>query len=141
MTEVAAASLTSQRFTLVLFAVFSGTALLIAALGVAAAVAYGLAQRAREIGIRVALGASRARVIALVVRQGMTPVLVGLGVGLAGAALATRLLGVLVHGVRASDPLTFAAVTLVLAVVGAAACWAPARHAVKDDPLAAIRAE
>jgi putative ABC transport system permease protein len=141
MRAVAAASLTSQRFTLVLFAVFSGAALLIAALGVWAAVACGLAQRTREIGIRVALGASRTSIVALVVRQGMTPVLVGMGVGLAAAALAARLMGTLVHGVSASDPLTFATVTLVLALVGAAACWAPARRAVTDDPLAAMRAE
>ena len=125
----------------VLLGVFAVTALAIAGLGVFAAVSYAVSQRTRELAIRTALGATRGRLAAAVLRHGLASVAVGLVAGFAGALLATRLIANLVYGARVVDVATFAAVALLLLAVAAAACWLPARRASAVDPMAAIRGD
>ncbi|HZF09200.1 MAG TPA: ABC transporter permease [Thermoanaerobaculia bacterium] len=141
MDEVVAASLASNRFNTVLLGLFAGLALVLAAVGVYGVVSYTVDQRTHEIGIRMALGAHRDDVLGLVLRQGMILVLIGLGLGLAGAFAATRQLASLVYGVSTNDPWTFAIVALVLAAVAFAANFLPARRATRIDPLIALRQE
>jgi putative ABC transport system permease protein len=141
MDEVVAASLASNRFNTVLLGLFAGLALVLAAVGVYGVVSYTVDQRTHEIGIRMALGAHRDAVLSLVLRQGMLLVLIGLGLGLAGAFAATRQLASLVYGVSTNDPWTFAIVALVLAAVAFAANFLPARRATRIDPLIALRQE
>jgi putative ABC transport system permease protein len=141
MDEVVAASLASNRFNTVLLGLFAGLALVLAAVGVYGVVSYTVDQRTHEIGIRMALGAHRDEVLGLVLRQGMILVLIGLGLGLAGAFAATRQLASLVYGVSTNDPWTFAIVALVLAAVAFAANFLPARRATRIDPLIALRQE
>jgi putative ABC transport system permease protein len=141
MDDVVAASLASNRFNTVLLGLFAGLALVLAAVGVYGVVSYTVDQRTHEIGIRMALGAHRDDVLSLVLRQGMILVSIGLGLGLAGAFAATRQLASLVYGVSTNDPWTFAIVALVLAAVGLAANFLPARRATRIDPLIALRQE
>jgi putative ABC transport system permease protein len=116
-------------------------ALVLAAVGIYGVLSYTVTQRTRELGIRMALGAESKSVMRLVVGQAMTPVLIGVILGLAGAWGATRLMSSLLFGVSATDPLTFLAVALFLLVVAALASWLPARRATMVDPLIALRAE
>jgi putative ABC transport system permease protein len=139
MSEVVAASLAQSRFKAVLLALFAGLALVLAIVGVYGVVSYSVAQRTHEIGIRMALGARRGEVLRLVVRQGMTQVLIGLALGLAGAWFASRFLAGQVYGLSATDPLTFVAVPLGLAAVALVANYLPARRATQVDPLVALR--
>jgi predicted permease len=138
---VAATALASQRFTLWLVGFFAGTALLLAALGIYSVLSYLVAQRTQEIGVRMALGAQFGDVLKLVIRQGMTLVLLGVVVGLVAAFGLTRLMKGLLYQVSASDPLTFVAIGLLLTLVALIACWIPARRATKVDPLIALRYE
>jgi len=115
--------------------------LLLTVAGIYGVVAYFVKRQRTEIGVRLALGSSRAGVLLLVLRQGMRPVLVGIGIGLAMTLGTTRLLATQLYGVGAMDPLTLAAVTLALILVAACACYLPAREAVKIDPMAALRSE
>ena len=130
--------------TYVTLLILSGFALLglsLAALGVFGVVSYAVAQRSREIGIRLALGATGGKVRALVIRNAMTPVLAGLLVGVAGAWGASRVLAGMLYEVRPTDPVTFVSVCALLFVTGLAASWLPAMRGTRVDPLRTMREE
>jgi putative ABC transport system permease protein len=129
------------KFTVWLMAAFATLALVLAAIGVYGVMSYAVARRTQEVGIRMALGARRGQVLGMVLREGMRTIVVALIVGLAIAVAATRLLSSQLFGVSAVDPLTFAAVPVLLAVVALAACYLPARRASRVDPIVALRAD
>jgi putative ABC transport system permease protein len=129
------------RLSAVVLGGFAGTALLLAAIGIYGVVSYGVLQRTREVGVRMALGAGTRTVLAMVLRQGMAPVLIGLLAGMVGAWAGARLLRRLLFEVGAGDPLTFVAVTLFMTAAAALACYLPARRAARSDPVTALRAE
>ena len=141
MDDVVANSLGTRRVSMQLFAVFAIAALLLAAVGISGVMAYSVTQRTQEIGIRMALGAQAGDVLRMVVRQGMTLALIGIGLGLAGAFGLTRVLANLLFGVKATDPITFVAISLLLTFVALLACYLPARRASRVDPVIALRAE
>jgi ABC-type antimicrobial peptide transport system permease subunit len=118
---------------------FSGLALLLAAVGIYGVLSYLVTQRTREIGIRMSLGASRANVLTLILRQGMKLAVIGFAIGIAGALAAGRLLASLLHGVRPSDPAIIAATLASLAAIALLACYLPARRAAKVNPVVALR--
>jgi putative ABC transport system permease protein len=139
--QVLASSLQSRRFNLMLVAVFAATALLLAAAGVFGVMAYSVERRTREIGVRVALGATRRQVLSLVLGQALLTAAAGVAAGLLGSLALTRLVRSLLFGVSATDPLTFLAVALLLTGVALAASFIPARRAAKVDPMVALRYE
>jgi putative ABC transport system permease protein len=141
MDEVIDRSTTRPRINVLLLGVFASVALVLAAIGIYGVMSYAVSRRVHEIGIRMALGATAADVSRLVVGQGMRVVLVGAGLGLAGAFALTRLMQKLLYGVGATDPLTFVVVPLVLSGVALLANYLPARRATRVDPLSALRAE
>jgi putative ABC transport system permease protein len=141
MTEVVSESVAEPRFRTVLLVVFAATALVLAAIGVYGLISYSVALRTREIGIRVALGARPAQVVGPIVRQGMALALMGVGLGLAGAFLATKVIAAFLFGIEPTDPLTFAAVAALLLGVALLASYIPSRRALAIDPLTALRAE
>jgi putative ABC transport system permease protein len=141
MSESIDNSLYAARMGAVLLAVFGSLALLLSSVGLYGVMSFTVARRTRELGIRVALGAQRADVFRLVLKQGMALVLVGIVVGLAGSAVVTRLLTSFLYGVSATDSVTFASIPVVLAIVGLLACYVPARRAMKVDPLVALSYE
>jgi ABC-type antimicrobial peptide transport system permease subunit len=130
-----------QRLYMRLLTAFAVIGLVLAAAGIYGLVSYSVAQRTREIGIRMALGAQRINVLKLVIRKGLSLIVVGLAVGAAGAFALTRVLGKLLYGVTATDPATFVLVSLLLTAVGLLACYIPARRAAKIDPMVALRYE
>ena len=141
MEEVRSISLASQRMNLLLFGLFAALALALATIGIYGVLAYSVAQRTREIGIRLALGAHRKDVLRLVISQGMRLASLGILLGLFGAFALTRLMSGMIYGVSSTDPVTFVAVAALLGVVAIAACYIPARRATRVDPMVALRYE
>jgi ABC-type antimicrobial peptide transport system permease subunit len=141
MTEWVDQSLARRRFSMVLLTLFAGLALALASIGIYGVMAYLVSQGTREIGIRIALGASEHAVVAMVVRQGMTVALAGAGIGLAAAFALTRLMHSLLFGVRGTDPLTFVAVAGLVTAISFVANYLPARRAARIDPMISLRSE
>jgi predicted permease len=139
--ELLAQSLERRRFALVLFELFGALALVLAAVGIYGVMAHGVAQRTHEIGVRMALGARRGNVVALVAREGALLVGLGVALGVAGALAATRALGAVLFGVSPHDPTTLAGAALLLGAAAALATWLPARRATQVDPMQALRDE
>jgi putative ABC transport system permease protein len=139
MEDVTAAAVAQPRFTALLLGLFAGLALMLAAIGIYGTISLLVAERAQEIGIRMALGAGRRSILGWILRQGMILAGAGIAIGVAGALLLTRLLATLVYGVGTLDPLTFAMVPAFLSVVALAACVTPARRAASVDPVVALR--
>jgi predicted permease len=139
--DVLAASLSVRRFSLEMVALFAGTALLLAALGIYGTISYLVNEQTREIAIRLALGAQRATILKMVLRQGLVLAAAGAGVGLAGALVVSHLMAGLLYGVAPTDLLTFAGVTLVLTAVALAASYIPALRAMRLDPTTALHFE
>jgi putative ABC transport system permease protein len=134
-------STSAPRFTMLLFTIFAALALVLSAVGIYGVVSYSVAQRTSEIGVRIAFGAQRLDVQRLVMGHGARLALAGVGLGIAGALAATRAMASLLYGVSATDPLTFAGVALLLILVALAACYIPARRAMRVDPMVALRYE
>jgi putative ABC transport system permease protein len=141
MAEVVDLSVAQRRFQRTLMVVFAVSALLVASLGIYGVVSHSVARRRNEIGIRMALGAHRARLLGWIIRQGMAPVVVGLAAGVGVALFVGRAIRGLLFGIQPTDPLTIAGVTVVLLVVGSLACFVPARRAAGTDVVAALRFE
>lgn len=139
--QVYAASLGSRRFNVVLIGFFGIAALVLATTGVFGVMAYSVSRRRREIGVRVALGASTGEVLGMVLAQGMRPIVIGVAIGIAAALALTRTVRALLFGVSSADPVTFGSVTLLLVGAGLLACCVPAWRATKIDPLVALRDE
>jgi putative ABC transport system permease protein len=129
------------RFLALLLAVFAAVALLLAAVGIYGVMSYAISRRTHEIGIRISLGATRADVLRMVLRQGMVQALAGSLVGVGGALFLGRLMARMLYGVRPNDPLTFGTVSVVLAVAALLAICVPARRATRIEPMAALRQE
>jgi ABC-type antimicrobial peptide transport system permease subunit len=141
MNDVIARTLAQRKFTMVLLGIFAGLAVVLAAVGLYGVMSYVVTQRTREIGIRMALGAQRADVLKLVIRQGMIVTAAGIAIGLAASLGLTRLIANLLYGIAATDAVTFAALSLLLLTVALLACWLPARRASGVDPMIALRSE
>ena len=141
MTDVVSDSVAQPKFYTTLLTAFGTLALLLAALGVYGVISYTVSQRTRELGIRIALGASRERVVRLVLGQGLALTAGGVTIGLAGAVWLTRLLSALLFGVQPTDTVTFGAVAIVLLGIASLASYLPARRAARVDPVIAMRAE
>jgi len=141
MSQVMSETVGRERFNTLLLGLFAGLATLLAAVGIFGVMNYSVTLRTREIGIRMALGAQPGGVLMLILRQGLLLTLVGIVIGLAGALALTRVMSGLLFGVEATDPATFAAIVLLLAVVSLLACYIPARRATRIDPLIALRYE
>ena len=141
MEEYLSTSVAGPRFSTTLLSIFAGVALVLTIVGLYGVMSYSVAQRTNEIGIRMALGAQSRDVLLMIVKQGSVLILLGLGIGLAGAYALTRVISSLLFGVTAKDPFTFAAVSVLLAMVALLACYIPALRATKVDPMNALRCE
>jgi len=141
MQENIATSVSDPRFRTMLLGIFAASALLLSIIGLYGLMAYSVAQRTAEIGIRLALGAQRGDVMKMIIGDGLKLVLIGVALGLGGAFALTRLLARFLYGVVPNDPATFVAVPVILAVVALVACWIPARRAMRIDPMVALRYE
>ncbi len=139
--QLLAGSISLRRFSMILLIIFAGVALMLASVGIYGVISYSVTQRTHEIGIRMALGASRRDIIKLVVGQGMTLTLAGVGVGLAASFALTRVLESLLFAVSETDPTTFILIPATLTIVALGACFVPARRATKVDPMIALRYE
>jgi len=141
MEAIIADSLAARRFSMILLSIFATLALLLSSIGIYGVISYVVGQRTREIGIRIALGAQRGTVLRLMLGEGMKMAMIGVVVGIVAAAGLTRLMSQLIYGVSAADPVTFAAVIIILTAVAFAACYVPARRAMRVDPIIALRSE
>ena len=141
MDDILSEETSTRELGMLLLAGFAGLALLLATLGIYGVLSFFVAQRTQEIGLQVALGASRGHILGVVLKKGMTLGGAGLGIGLVASLALTRLMRSLLEGVGASDPLTFAGVAVVLCAVALLACYLPARRAMKVDPIIALRYE
>jgi ABC-type antimicrobial peptide transport system permease subunit len=141
MNEVIAGSLARQRFSMILLEAFAAAALLLASVGLYGVISYLVGQRTQELGVRIALGAQRADILGLVLTHGLKMALGGVALGLLAALGLTRLLSKMLYGVSATDPATFAVITLLLTTVALLACLVPAWRATKVDPMIALRRE
>jgi predicted permease len=139
MLRIVSASVAERRFQTAMLSVFALVALLLAAMGIYGVLAYTVAERRAEIGIRMALGARPSDVRSLILREGIRPVAIGLAVGMSGAGVLTRSIGTMLFGVRPLDPLTFAVVPTLLLLIAVLACDVPARGAAEIDPLEILR--
>jgi predicted permease len=141
MEQIISGSLAERRFAMLLLIIFASTALVLAAVGIYSVMSYAVSRRTHELGVRMALGASRGEILTLVVREGMALAAIGTLGGLTVAIGVTRLMASLLYGVRPADPATFAAVSLLLAGIALLACYLPAWRATKVDPIVALRYE
>ncbi len=141
MDEVIFTSLSVRRFSMEMVALFAGTALLLAGLGIYGTISFLVNEQSREIGIRLALGATRTKILEMILRQGLELAIAGAAVGLAGALIVSHLMAGLLYGVRPTDPVTFVGVAILLTGIALLACYFPARRAMRVDPMIALRYE
>jgi putative ABC transport system permease protein len=141
LNEVISSTTAPRRFNTLLLAIFAAVAMALAATGIYSVISYSVTQRTQEVGVRMALGARPGDVIRLILKQGLTLTLIGVAAGVLGAIAAARVMSGLLYGVTATDPATFVAISLLLAIVAMLACYLPARRAAKVEPMAALRCE
>jgi putative ABC transport system permease protein len=141
MSELISRSVSGRRFSTLLLAAFAAVALTLATIGIYAVIAYSVTQRTQEIGIRMALGAQAGDILKIIVKQGMALTLIGVALGVAGALALTHIMSSLLFGVRATDPVTFASISLLLVLVAFIACYIPARRAARLDPIKALASQ
>jgi putative ABC transport system permease protein len=141
MSEIVGQSVAPRRFSMLLLTIFAVVALALASIGIYGMLSYAVAQRTREIGLRMTLGAQRGNVLRLVISAGMKLALAGVALGLVASLILTRTIKNLLFGISANDPLTFIAIAMLLVFVALLACWIPARRATKVDPMVALRYE
>jgi putative ABC transport system permease protein len=141
MEQIISRSLAERRFTMLVLIIFAAAALLLAAVGIYGVMSYAVTRRIHELGIRAALGASRAEIVGLVLSQGMKLAGIGMAGGLVAALALTRFMADLLFGVRPADPATLVAVTLLLGGIALVACYIPARQATAVHPVVALRCE
>jgi putative ABC transport system permease protein len=141
MEDVWASSMAARTFSMILLAIFAGLALVVACVGIYGVISYLVSQRTQEIGVRMALGAQRRDILLLVLGHGTRMTMLGAVAGIAASLALTRLIASQLFGVSTYDPITFASFAVVLMLVGLAACWIPARRAMRVDPMVALRYE
>ena len=141
MDDIVADTLAARRFSMIVLASFATLALVLSTVGIYGVVSYTVGQRTHEIGLRMALGASRVDVLRIVLSQGAKLAALGVATGLAASLALTQLMGSMLYGVTATDPLTFVGVAVILMLVALAACYIPARRAMRVDPVVALRYE